>query len=364
MFWYCLNPNSDDTGGLLEDDWVTPDDLKLRILASLPATKVSDIHPLGPSFAVPKVQSMSPSPPPPPPPPPPPSPPPPLSPFPPPLPHPATLITLFPYPPSQLLQPPPLLPPLPPAAVVQSVPSRWPQPAYESSTHTSPPHPKQRTSSIAEEFVWQQCPETCRTTTLLDRDARSSKHMLHQDPVMGLSALRDQGPWPCTRNGCPTASIACGDIAAFCDAQFNMLWSQKHPGTSVHLQDAVDQTGARSNVGILLFWCGAFLCVLAACLRRCQQLTAEQLARGSSVPGVEEDDDVFEAHLQESKVPTVPTLHRERVVATRQDESSAVVQPSCNHTEVYVCDPVRALSDAEKLIVLRRGQTHDYMYSI
>ena len=32
-FYWCLNPNSGDTGGLLGDDWTTPDEGKLALLA-------------------------------------------------------------------------------------------------------------------------------------------------------------------------------------------------------------------------------------------------------------------------------------------------------------------------------------------
>jgi len=35
QFWWCLNPNSGDTGGLLLDDWVTPVTDKLNLLARL-----------------------------------------------------------------------------------------------------------------------------------------------------------------------------------------------------------------------------------------------------------------------------------------------------------------------------------------
>lgn len=34
-FFWCVNPNSGDTGGLLLDDWKTPDTNKLTILANL-----------------------------------------------------------------------------------------------------------------------------------------------------------------------------------------------------------------------------------------------------------------------------------------------------------------------------------------
>lgn len=31
-FYWCLNPNSGDTGGLLQDDWTTPESWKLQVL--------------------------------------------------------------------------------------------------------------------------------------------------------------------------------------------------------------------------------------------------------------------------------------------------------------------------------------------
>lgn len=34
-FFWCVNPNSGDTGGLLLDDWVSPDTNKLSLLAKL-----------------------------------------------------------------------------------------------------------------------------------------------------------------------------------------------------------------------------------------------------------------------------------------------------------------------------------------
>ena len=33
-FFWCINPNSGDTGGLLLGDWVTPDATKLAIVNS------------------------------------------------------------------------------------------------------------------------------------------------------------------------------------------------------------------------------------------------------------------------------------------------------------------------------------------
>jgi endoglucanase len=32
QFYWCLNPNSGDTGGLLGDDWTTPNTRKLQLL--------------------------------------------------------------------------------------------------------------------------------------------------------------------------------------------------------------------------------------------------------------------------------------------------------------------------------------------
>jgi endoglucanase len=34
-FFWCLNPDSGDTGGLLKDDWKTPDTAKLDLLKRL-----------------------------------------------------------------------------------------------------------------------------------------------------------------------------------------------------------------------------------------------------------------------------------------------------------------------------------------
>lgn len=31
QFYWCLNPNSADTGGLLEDDWLTPTPRKINL---------------------------------------------------------------------------------------------------------------------------------------------------------------------------------------------------------------------------------------------------------------------------------------------------------------------------------------------
>ena len=61
IFWYALNPNSDDTGGLLRADWETPEKEKLALLARMPATQISSLHELVPSIRI----KSTPSPPPP-----------------------------------------------------------------------------------------------------------------------------------------------------------------------------------------------------------------------------------------------------------------------------------------------------------
>lgn len=42
FFYWCLNPESGDTGGLLQADWKTPETAKLDMLAAAPSTKVQD----------------------------------------------------------------------------------------------------------------------------------------------------------------------------------------------------------------------------------------------------------------------------------------------------------------------------------
>jgi len=44
LFYFCLNPDSDDTGGLLQADWQTPESDKLRNLERFVGTKVSDVR--------------------------------------------------------------------------------------------------------------------------------------------------------------------------------------------------------------------------------------------------------------------------------------------------------------------------------
>ena len=45
VFYFELNPDSIDTGGILKDDWTTPIDAKLRLLWNLPSTKVAGLVP-------------------------------------------------------------------------------------------------------------------------------------------------------------------------------------------------------------------------------------------------------------------------------------------------------------------------------
>lgn len=46
FFYWCLNPESSDTGGLLEDDWITPEKRRLSLLQNAPSTSLDryDIH--------------------------------------------------------------------------------------------------------------------------------------------------------------------------------------------------------------------------------------------------------------------------------------------------------------------------------
>jgi endoglucanase len=45
-FYWCVNPNSGDTGGLLKDDWKTPDTVKLTLLQGTPAGTVFPKRPV------------------------------------------------------------------------------------------------------------------------------------------------------------------------------------------------------------------------------------------------------------------------------------------------------------------------------
>lgn len=42
FFYWCLNPESADTGGLVKVDWVTPEDGRLAMLDAAPSTRVAD----------------------------------------------------------------------------------------------------------------------------------------------------------------------------------------------------------------------------------------------------------------------------------------------------------------------------------
>lgn len=43
FFYWCLNPESSDTGGLLHDDWTTPEMDKLALIANAPSTSVDSV---------------------------------------------------------------------------------------------------------------------------------------------------------------------------------------------------------------------------------------------------------------------------------------------------------------------------------
>ena len=43
VFYFALQPTSDDTGGLLKADWTTPESEKLALLAKLPTTDVAEL---------------------------------------------------------------------------------------------------------------------------------------------------------------------------------------------------------------------------------------------------------------------------------------------------------------------------------
>ena len=119
LFYFALNPSSADTGGLLQEDYTTPEAEKLALLASLLSTNVLPLRSMSrpPSMSPPTPLRLSPPPPPPRPPPrrsSPPSPPP---------PQPASL------PPSPSASP---LPPAPQPA--PALPSSPPPPQLDSST--------------------------------------------------------------------------------------------------------------------------------------------------------------------------------------------------------------------------------------
>ena len=119
LFYFCLNPYSDDTGGLLKKDFITPETQKLKMLSAVPSTRIvwtgqppsQPPAPPPPPPSPPKVPPPSPAPSPPPPPPPQPpfvAKPPHTPPLPPPPPPPSTPPPPTPPPP---FGPPPLTPP-------------------------------------------------------------------------------------------------------------------------------------------------------------------------------------------------------------------------------------------------------------
>ena len=67
FFYFALNPGSKDTGGLLRDDWVTPETSKLEMLSSMPTTDIlvaraKSLLPPHPPLSPPPVPSSPPSP--------------------------------------------------------------------------------------------------------------------------------------------------------------------------------------------------------------------------------------------------------------------------------------------------------------
>ena len=115
VFYFCLNPSSDDTGGVLDKDWRTPVKEKLDVLALLPSTDVGPLRDQALGRYPPPSPPPPPAPPPSPPPPPPsPAPTPPPPPAGPPVPKPP------PLPPPPPPKPPPRAPPPhPPPLAVQ-----------------------------------------------------------------------------------------------------------------------------------------------------------------------------------------------------------------------------------------------------
>jgi hypothetical protein len=48
LFYFCLNPSSHDTGGIIQEDWLTPVAEKMNLLKRVPATKVWLLRPPAP----------------------------------------------------------------------------------------------------------------------------------------------------------------------------------------------------------------------------------------------------------------------------------------------------------------------------
>lgn len=95
IFYFALNPGSKDTGGLLKDDWVTPETEKLQMLARVPTTDILEAK--GRSVQPPDLPPL-------------PSPPPPF-PLPPHSPKPLPPPSAPPPPPAPVSPPPPPMPP-------------------------------------------------------------------------------------------------------------------------------------------------------------------------------------------------------------------------------------------------------------
>ena len=70
LFYFCLNPTSEDTGGILEDNWYTPVHSKLNLLRELPSTDVASLRAMRAAPHPPPSPPLPPPPSPPPPPPP------------------------------------------------------------------------------------------------------------------------------------------------------------------------------------------------------------------------------------------------------------------------------------------------------
>ena len=66
LFYFCLNPFSDDTGGLLQKDWMSPDRMKLLLLSVVKSTRVhwAGMSPFIPPTPPPKPPALPPPPPP------------------------------------------------------------------------------------------------------------------------------------------------------------------------------------------------------------------------------------------------------------------------------------------------------------
>ncbi|KAL1500419.1 hypothetical protein AB1Y20_013076 [Prymnesium parvum] len=57
VFYFCLNPGSADTGGILTADWTTPDEHKLSLLSRLPTTRIQSLIIKHPPSAPPPIST-------------------------------------------------------------------------------------------------------------------------------------------------------------------------------------------------------------------------------------------------------------------------------------------------------------------